>query len=256
MDADISWPFFLPRPALDIGECRIVPSRLVLHADRAAEDANVVCFAGQPGDENDGVILNPPRPLGGGIGDGPVAARQLDLLDGRERQWNAINTLPQKLDESLRRIGHGRRQPNGQRIDTAGIGPEIPETCLFTRPPAQRAMSGDGFLPSIDLIAHEVVSPATPKVIEIGPAGPDGRRILDHQAELVGPVQRRLCKVGRGNDRPARAEQIKLGVKSTDAPNPRADIKQHAQRRDIADALGEVVQVEAGNDPNLAGSMR
>ena len=35
--------------------------------------------------------------------------------------------------------------------------------------------------------------------------------------------------------------------------NPRAGIEQYAQRRDIADAFGEVGEVEPGDNPNFAG---
>ena len=73
-------------------------------------------------------------PLGRGIGDGPVAARPLDLLDGGERKRHAIATFAKKLHNGLRSIGHNRRHNNGRWIDYTGIGPEIPEISLFVRP--------------------------------------------------------------------------------------------------------------------------
>ena len=192
-----------------------------------------------------------PRPLRGGIGDSPVATRPLDLLDSGERQRDAVVAFPKKLHEGLSRIGHHCPHPNGWWTGNAGIGPEIRETCLAARPSAQGAMASDDFPPGIDLIAREVASPALPKIVEVGPACRDDGRILCHQAELMIAVQRRLREIGRGDYCPAR-EQVELSMQSPDSPNLCAGIEQHSQRRDIADALGKVDEVETGDDLNAA----
>ena len=181
-----------------------------------------------------------------------MATRPLDLLDSGERQRDAVVAFPKKLHEGLSRIGHHCPHPNRWWTGNAGIGPKIPETCLAARPSAQGAMASDDFLSGIDLIAREVASPALPKIVEVvGPACRDDGRILGHQAELMIAVQRRLREIGRGDYCPARG-QVELGMQSPDTPNLCAGIEQHSQRRDIADALGKVDEVETGDDLNAA----
>ena len=118
----------------DVSGRRVVASRFVRHADRAAEnpDVGLVC---QPGDVHDRAVTDASRPLGGGVGERPVASSAVDFVKDRERERDTVASLAEELHERLRRVGENRRCLRVRRFGDTGIGAEIAKSGRPAGPP-------------------------------------------------------------------------------------------------------------------------
>ena len=212
---------------------RVVPAFLVFQGEGAAEDTNVRSLY-EARNEHDRA---PPRHPSGVCRRRPDRPETSGSLRVRFPRWwdSREERDPCPRRGILRTPGADRRKHRARR------GRATARTRLRRQSPLGRPtgrdghQSRDGALVSDPRLSScsrsRVASSKPPQLLEIGETAFDCRAIFSNQPELPVAREAGAGEIGRGDDRPARSENVELGMKAADTADGGTCIEQQSQGR-------------------------